>query len=64
VTRTRARSCKIFRQILLGGLAWAVGNVEADVTPNSLQTMIPMRAWKSGSERMGSKSDSLSTRLR
>jgi hypothetical protein len=25
---------KVFRQILLGGLAWTMGNVEADVTPN------------------------------
>ncbi|MCS6863094.1 MAG: ThuA domain-containing protein, partial [Abditibacteriales bacterium] len=24
----------IFQQILLGGIAWAVGNVKADVTPN------------------------------
>jgi type 1 glutamine amidotransferase len=24
----------IFQQILLGGLSWAVGNVEADITPN------------------------------
>ena len=25
---------KIFAQIVLGGLAWAMGNVDADVTPN------------------------------
>jgi len=25
---------KVFKQILLGGLAWAMGNVAADVTPN------------------------------
>jgi hypothetical protein len=25
---------KIFQQILLGALAWTMGNAEADVTPN------------------------------
>jgi type 1 glutamine amidotransferase len=25
---------KIFQQILLGGIAWALGNVDADITPN------------------------------
>ena len=24
----------VFKQIVLGGMAWAMGNVEADVTPN------------------------------
>jgi hypothetical protein len=24
----------IFQQILLGGMAWALGNVEADIAPN------------------------------
>ena len=24
----------VFQQILLGGLTWAAGNVEADITPN------------------------------
>jgi type 1 glutamine amidotransferase len=27
----------LFQELLLGGLAWAVGNVEADVTPNLLK---------------------------
>ena len=30
----------LFQQILLGGLAWAVGNVEAELTPN-LQAAAP-----------------------
>jgi len=25
---------KVFRQVLLGGIAWSIGNAEADVTPN------------------------------
>jgi hypothetical protein len=25
---------KTFQQVLLGGAAWALGNVDADVTPN------------------------------
>lgn len=28
---------KIFRQVLLGGLSWALGRVEADITPNLAQ---------------------------
>jgi type 1 glutamine amidotransferase len=31
---------KVFQQLLLGGLSWALGNVEADVTPN-LKTATP-----------------------
>ena len=27
-------SSKIFEQILLGGLSWALGRCEADITPN------------------------------
>jgi hypothetical protein len=30
----------IFQQIVLGGIAWALGNVEADVTPN-IATVTP-----------------------
>jgi hypothetical protein len=30
----------VFQQVLLGGLNWAVGNVQADVTPN-LKTATP-----------------------
>lgn len=33
----------LFQQILLGGIAWAVGNVRADVTPN-IEKVAP-RAW-------------------
>ena len=33
-----------FQQILLGGLAWALGNVDADVTPN-VEKVTP-DAWK------------------
>jgi uncharacterized protein len=33
-----------FQQILLGALAWATGNVEADVTPN-IESVTP-DAWK------------------
>ena len=25
---------KTFQQVLLGGIAWALGNVDADITPN------------------------------
>ena len=25
---------KIFQSVLMGGIAWALGNAEADVTPN------------------------------
>jgi uncharacterized protein len=28
---------RVFEQVLLGGMAWAMGNVEADVTPNIAQ---------------------------
>lgn len=33
----------IFQQILMGGLAWAMGNVEADVTPN-IEQVTPQAA--------------------
>ncbi|MCX7824513.1 MAG: ThuA domain-containing protein, partial [Verrucomicrobiae bacterium] len=28
---------KIFRQVLLGGLSWALGRAKADITPNLAQ---------------------------
>jgi type 1 glutamine amidotransferase len=34
---------KLFQEVLLGGLSWALGNVEADITPN-LETAAPQAA--------------------
>lgn len=34
----------VFQQMLVGALAWVVGNVEADITPNIRQ--VTPRAWE------------------
>jgi len=43
----------MFRSILLGGLSWAAGNVEADVTPNLVSLGIDTKALPKSPEKKG-----------